>query len=230
MKIKLSAFLKLSFALFALTLCLVGCVKNENTNTYDTKVRFINVIDEKAQDFYLNGIRVATGVGYGSNSSYITAVGDREYSIFAKNTETQIFSDSIKFSLGVGKNYSVYYSKTAATDSILTVLEDNLSRDTASVRLFFINHGYTLNSKVSIRSQSSTFSKILGLGENSGYVKLPANKTSDIYLNLLDSVNVIDTIPFTNFVKGSNNTILIDGINKGSRRGKLRERVIVSSN
>lgn len=170
MKINLSAFLKLSSALFALTLCLVSCVKNENTEDYDTKVRLINVIDEKAQDFYLNGIRVATGVGYGSNSSYITVVGNREYGIFSKNTTTQLVSDSLKYTLGVGKNYSVYYSKTSAADSLLTVLEDDLSRDTASVRLFFINHGYTLGSKVSIRSQSSTFSKILGLGENSGYI------------------------------------------------------------
>lgn len=230
MKIKLSAFLKLSSALFAFTLCLVSCVKNENTNDYDTKVRLINVIDEKAQDFYLNGIRIATAVGYGSNSSYITMVGNKEYNIRTKNTATQSGGDSLKYSLGVGKNYSVYYTKTTATDSLLTVLEDDLTRDTASVRLFFINHGYTLGSRVSIRNQSSTFSKILGLGENSGYIKLPPNKTSDIYLNLLDSVNVIDTILYTNFVKGSNNTILIDGVNKGSRRGKLRERVIVSSN
>lgn len=230
MKIKISAFLKLLFAFFALTLFLVSCVKNENTNDYDTKVRFINLVDERAQDFYLNGIRVATAVGYGSNSSYITAVGDKEYSIFAKNTATQVVSDSLKYSLGVGKNYSVYYSKTTATDSLLTVLEDNLIRDTASVRLFFINLGYTLGSRVSIRNQSSTFSKILGIGENSGYVKLPGNKTSDIYLNLLDSVNVIDTILFTNFVKGSNNTILIDGLNKGNKKGKLQARVIVNSN
>lgn len=229
MKIKLSAFLKLSLAFFAVALFLVSCVKNDNLD-YDTKVRFFNTVDEKAQDFYLNGLKIAPSITYGTNSSYITAVGEKEYNIFARNTTTTLISDSIKYLLKVGRNYSVYYSKTSSTDSILTVLEDDLTRDTAQVTLFFINLGHTLGSKVSIRNESSTFVRTLGLGENSGYIKMPPGKNSKIYLNLLDSLNVIDTISYTSFTKGVKYTILIDGVNKGSRKGKLKERLIVNSN
>ncbi|WP_231463026.1 DUF4397 domain-containing protein [Pedobacter sp. Leaf132] len=228
MKIKLSSNIKFVLVLVIASFS-IACVKNDN-NDYDTRVRFLNAIDQGAQDFYLNGLKVAPAVVYGSSSSYITAAGDKEYNVYARGAGTSSISDSIKYLFSVGKNYTVYYTKKSATDSVLTVLEDDLARDASSVRLFFINLGYNLSSNVNIRNESSSVVKILGPGENSGYIKLPVDADANIYLNLLASPNVTDTILNTNFVKGNTYTIMIDGVNKGTNAGKLQKRVIVSSN
>ncbi|MCZ4223620.1 DUF4397 domain-containing protein [Pedobacter rhodius] len=228
MKIKPILLLKMSVLLVAVCLIL-SCVKTNNLD-FDTKVRFVNTIDEKPQDFYLNEVKSATGISYSANSDYVVAAGDKEYNIFAKNTTTQSVSSSVKYSLKVGRNYSVYYLKKSAMDSVLNVMEDDLTPDTANARLFFINLGYTLGSRVSIRNETSNPVNItLGNGENSGYIKIPTGKNSRLYFNLIDSAQVIDTISYTNFFKGKTYTIIIDGVNKGASKGKLKERLIANN-
>ncbi|MFC4212560.1 DUF4397 domain-containing protein [Pedobacter lithocola] len=226
MKIKPSQFFKIFF--FIGFICLMmSCVKNDNFDL-DTKVRFFNVVDGPGQDFYLNGVRTATGINYSSNSEYIVAFGNKEYSIIAKNTGTQVSSDTIKKTLEVGKNYSVYYVRTSEIDSVLKVFEDDLTPDTAVSRLFFINAGFTLPSRVEIRNETSSFTTSLGNGENSGYIMMPTGKDSKLYFNLVGST-VVDTLSYTNFYKGKTYTIVIDGVNKGNDKGKLRERLIVNN-
>ncbi|RZK11640.1 MAG: DUF4397 domain-containing protein [Flavobacterium sp.] len=228
MKINFPALLTISFVL--LIICLVtSCIKNENLIKGDTKIRFFNTVGELSQDFYLDGKRVSTGIGYGSNTEYTVFEGDKTYNVLSKNTGTKITSDSISQTFSIGKNYSVFYAKTSATDSVLKVYEDDLTPDTSKSRLFFINVGYTLGSRVSIRNETSSFTKTLGNGETSGYIVLPTGKNSKIYLNLADSTSVIDTISYTNFYKGKTYTILIDGVNKGASKGKLKERLIVNN-
>lgn len=228
MKIKSALLLELLF-LFGAGCLITSCAKTDNFDR-DTKVKFFNVVNEAAQDFYLNGNRLATGITYGNNSDYIVAAGDKEYQIIVKNAGTQLGNDTLKYTLGVGKNYSVYYTKTSAKDSVLKVYEDNLTPDTANARLFFINLGYTLKSRVSIRNETSTILKTtLGNGENYGYIVMPVGKNSKLYLNLADSTSVIDTISYTNFFKGKTYTIIIDGVNKGPSIGKLRERLIANN-
>lgn len=209
---------------------LTACVKNENLVKGDTKVRFFNTVDQLAQDFYLNGSRTTstTGISYGSSTDYLVLEGDKQYNILAKNTGTTKTGDSIKYTFNIGKNYSVFHSKSSETDSLLRIYEDNLTPDTANSRLFFINVGYTLGSKVIIKSRTSTLAT-LGNGENSGYIVLKPGFNSKISLNLVDSVNVVDTISYTNFYKGKTYTIVIDGVNKGANKGKLRERLIVNN-
>lgn len=209
-------------------ICLMmACVKNDNFEL-DTKVRFFNVVDGVAQDFYLNGVRVSTGINYDANSDYIVTFGNKEYTIISKNTATQLSNDTVKKTLEVGKNYSVFYSKTTAKDSVLKVLEDDLTPDTSASRLFFINAGFTLPSKVAITNKSSSFSITLGNGETNGYIKMPTGENSELYLNLVGSSDV-DTIPSTNFYKGKTYTIVIDGVNKGNDVGKLKTRLIVNN-
>ncbi|GGI24046.1 DUF4397 domain-containing protein [Pedobacter mendelii] len=228
MKIKPSHFLK-TFLFIGIICLMMSCVKNDNFDL-DTKVRFFNVVDQAAQDFYLSGTRLSTGISYGNNSSYIVAAGDKEYQIIAKNAGMQLGNDTLKYTLDVGKNYSVYYIKTSAKDSVLKVYEDDLTPDTSKSRLFFINVGYTLSSRVSIRNEDSKIiNTTLGNGEKSGYIIIPTGKNSKLYFNLTDSTGVIDTISYTNFYKGKTYTILIDGVNKGTSTGKLRERLIVNN-
>jgi len=228
MKIRLFPLIKI--LLFPLIAFLItSCVKSDNLD-FDTKVRFINAIDQRPQDFYLNNVKSATSISYNANSEYIVAAGNKEYTVSAKTTGTQSVSGTSKYLFSVGKNYSVYYHKKSETDSVLHILEDNLTPDTANARLFFINLGYTLNSKVSITNEKSTALNItLGNGENSGYRIIPIGKNSKLYLNLIDSAQVIDTISYTNFFKGKTYTIIIDGVNKGTSKGKLRERLIVNN-
>jgi len=229
MKIRLFPLIK--FFLFSLIAFLItSCVKTDNLD-FDTKVRFINAIDQKPQDFYLNNLKSATSISYNNNSEYVVAAGNNEYTVSAKTTGTQSLSSTSKYLFSVGKNYSVYYHKKSEADSVLHILEDNLTPDTANARLFFINLGYTLNSRVSIRNENSvSLNNItLGNGENSGYIKMPVGKNSKLYFNLIDSTQVIDTISYTNFFKGKTYTIIIDGVNKGPNKGKLRERLIVNN-
>jgi len=226
---RVKSFLLFRFLFLFGAICLVtSCIKSDNTDL-DTKVRFFNVIDEAAQDFYLNKVLVSSSIGYGSNSSYIVTAADKIYTVFAKNTGTQNLSDSISETLKVGRNYSVYYYKSSAKDSLLKVIEDDLTPSKDSARILFINLSYTLASKVSIRNETSSLNFPLGNGESSGYVKVPIAKSSKLSFNLGDSTNVIDTISYTNFNKGKTYTILIDGINKGGSKGKLRERLIANN-
>lgn len=227
MNIKSSTLFRLLFLFGAISL-IMSCAKSDNTD-YDAKVRFFNVVNQASQDFYLNGVKLSTGISYGSNSDYIVTAADKDYNIFAKNTGTTVVSDSIKSKLLVGRNYSVYYYKTSALDSVLKVYEDNLTPDTSKSRLFFINLGYTLNSRVMIRNETSSFAITLGNGESSGYINIPTGVSSKLYLNLTDSTSVVDTISYTNFYKGKTYTILIDGVSKGASTGKLRERLIANN-
>lgn len=229
MNFKAFTFLKLSF-LFAVVCLITGCVKNDNLIKGDTKIRFFNNVEQLSQDFYLNGIRntTTTGISYGNSTDYLVFEGDKEYNISAKNTGTTKIGDSIRYTFGIGKNYSVFHAKTSETDSLIRVYEDNLTPDTANARLFFINLGYTLGSKVVIKSRTSTLATLAN-GENSGYVVLPPGLNSKIFLNLVDSISVIDTISYTNFYKGKTYTIIIDGVNKGANKGKLKERLIVNN-
>ena len=228
MKIRLFPLIKI--LLFLLVAFLItSCVKSDNLD-FDTKVRFINAIDQKPQDFYLNNVKSATSISYNANSDYLVAAGDKEYTVSAKTTGTQSVSSTSKYLFSVGRNYSVYYHKKSETDSVLHILEDDLTPDTANARLFFINLGYTLNSRVSITNEKSASLNItLGNGENSGYRIMPVGKNSKLYFNLIDSAQVIDTISYTNFFKGKTYTIIIDGVNKGPNKGKLRERLIVNN-
>ncbi|KQR70545.1 hypothetical protein ASF92_11300 [Pedobacter sp. Leaf176] len=228
MKVRLFPLFKI-LLLMAIAFLVTSCAKSDNQDL-DTKVRFINVIDEKPQDFYLNNVKSATSISYNGNSDYIVPAGDKEYTIFAKNTGSQSVSDSLKYFFSVGRNYSVYYHKKSEKDSVLHILEDNLTPDTANARLFFINLGHTLNSRVSIKNENSNpVNLTLANGENSGYIKIPVGKNSKLYFNLIDSAQVIDTISYTNFFKGKTYTIIIDGVNKGANKGKLRERLIVNN-
>lgn len=228
MKTRLFPLIKiLLFPLVAFSI--TSCVKSDNLD-FDTKVRFINAIDQKPQDFYLNNVKSATSISYSANSDYIVAAGDKDYTVSSKTTGTQLVSGTSKYLFSVGKNYSVYYHKKSETDSILHILEDNLTPDTANARLFFINLGYTLNSRVSIRNENSIpLNVTLGNGESSGYITMPVGKNSKLYFNLIGSAQVIDTISYTNFFKGKTYTIILDGVNKGTDKGKLRERLIVNN-
>lgn len=229
MNFKAFTFLKL-FVLFVAVCLITACVKNDNSIKGDTKVRFFNNVEQLSQDFYLNGIRRATttGISYGASTEYLVYEGSKEYSVLAKNTGTAKIGDSIQYTFGVGKNYSVFYTKTSENDSLLRVYEDDLTPDAANARLFFINLGYTLNSKVVVKSRTSTLATLAN-GENSGYIILPPGLNSKIFLNLVDSTSVIDTISYTNFFKGKTYTIVIDGVNKGANKGKLKERLIVNN-
>ena len=208
-------------------ICLItACVKSDNTDL-DTKVRFINVVDGASQDFYLNNVLVSNSVGYGTNSAYAVTAADKLYTILAKNTGTQNVSDSISEKLRVGRNYSVYYYKTSPQDSLLKIYEDDLTPNGDSARVLFINLGYTLRSKVNIKTPAMTTT--LGFGEKTGYISLKADSTSKMSFNLVDSANVVDVIVPTIFSKGKTYTILIDGVTKGVGTGKLRERLITNN-
>ncbi|MFC3559628.1 hypothetical protein [Pedobacter jamesrossensis] len=229
MMFKVASFLKLSFLLAGICL-IAACVKNDNLIKGDSKIRFFNYVGELSQDFYMSGIRRATttGITYGNSTEYLIYEGDKEYNILAKNTGTTKISDSLKYKFDIGKNYSVFYSKASETDSLLRVYEDNLTPDTANSRLFFINLGYTLGSKVVIKDRTSLLATLAN-GENSGYVVLKPGINAKISLNLVDSASVIDTISHTNFYKGKTYTIIIDGVAKGANKGKLKERLIVNN-
>ncbi|WP_316832182.1 DUF4397 domain-containing protein [Pedobacter aquatilis] len=224
MQVKPALLLKLSFLTGAMCLML-SCAKSDNVD-YDTKVKFYNVINEASQDFYLNGVKLSTSIGYGSNSDYIVAAGDKSYNVFARNTGTTLISDSIKTTFAIGKNYSVYYYKTSAADSVLVVYEDDLTPNADMAKVQVINLGYTLGSKVNIKNRNSTVTLSIGPNEKSDYFFLPIDTNSRLSFNLADSTNVVDTISYTNFYKGKTYTILIDGVNKGASKGKLRERLI----
>lgn len=210
---------------------ITSCIKNENDVAGDTKIRFYNfVLSDTSQDFYIDSLRLATSIAYGSSSSYLLvpikdATKGRNVKIISKISSQKNTNNSIEKLLELGRFYSVYYTREKPTDSLLKFYEDDLTiSNKEKAKVQFLNLGYTLKSKVNIRNESGAIQLNLGYGEKSDYFLVDVDKGSSIYSNVTDSIRA-DTILYTRFSKGKVYTILIDG----SRIGKLQQQLIVNN-
>lgn len=224
--------MKNSFALVSklITLALFmvfvsSCIKSNDFIKGDAKVRFYNTVETSLpQDFYLNADRFGTAVRYGANTPYVVVPGDSAivYKIVAKNTSSTAGpSAAFDYTFNIGKNYSVFYTKSSVSDSLLYIRQDDVTPDTAVAKVFIINLGYSLKKPVQVRDSTNTAAKkVLAYKDNSGYLKLnPA--TTRLYFTITDSTTK-DSLPGRNFFKGKIYTILLDG----SQTGDLRTRLI----
>lgn len=221
------------FLLLTLAVLISSCIKNDNLIEGDAKVRiFNNIISDTTRNFYFNGAAFnsqsgQTALATGTNSSYFVVEADKEYEIDSRNSITSVSNSTIKQAFGLGRNYSVFYTKSdslPATKAKLIVYEDTVRQNLNFAQIIFINMGYTLGSKVVIKDRAESFKEILGYGEKSGYRQITdigKSKTS-IVLNLVDSAGVQDSISYTNFVKGKVYTVIIEG----AKNGKLKERLV----
>ncbi len=214
------------FLLCVLT-ALTACIKNNDLIEGQSKIRFHNMaVGTISQDFFLDSVRYAPSIAYGSSSAYIVVPGNRTYSVLSKNTGRNGTITSLKQALKVGSNYSVFFAKKSATDSLLYFFEDDLKSDTTQgSKLLFLNLGYTLKSKVVLRDSLKSINQNLGYGEKTPYVFIKFNNKNPLYVNLVDSADVIDTIKASNFYKGKVYTILFDG----SKTGKLQTKIIANN-
>lgn len=233
---KHSQFVIPKILLFLSTLLLLSaCIKNDSTIAGDAKVIFSNYVSTGlSKDFYLDSVKYGSSVSYGSSTAYVVIPVNtylpegQTYKFSAKNFNTTLgLKGSLSQLIKIGKNYSVFYTKTKGTtpDSLLLFHEDDLKPDVNNTRLFFINLGYTLGSKVVIRDSLNTFTKTLDYGEMTDYIPVRFAGKNKIYVNLVDSANVVDTLKSNRFSTGKIVTIVLDG-NKG---GKLLERLIANN-
>jgi len=220
---------------FAGSLLLSSCIKNNSNIAGDAKIIFANYVSTGlSKDFYLDSIKYGAGISYGSSSSYVvvpvnTFLPDGQtykFSVKDLNT-TSTLKGSLSQLVKIGKNYTVFYTKNKnnPADSLLLIHEDDLSLDPNRTRLFFINLGYTLGSKVVIRDSLNTFNKTLDYGEMTDYIPVRFGGKNKIYVNLVDSVNVVDTLRANSFSVNKVVTIVLDG----TRGGKLLERLIANN-
>lgn len=224
------------FLLFFIALVISSCIKNDGSIIGDAKVRiFNNVISDTSKNFYFNGflynsIANQTALATSTNSSYLVVVADKEYTIDARNSLTGVSNSSVKGTFGLGRNYSIYYSKAdtlPTTKPTMVIYEDTVRQNLNVAQILFINMGSTLKSKVQITDRTKSFTEILGYGEKSGYrkiIEVGRSKTS-LVLNLVDSTGVEDTISYTNFAKGKVYTVIIEG----AKSGKLKERLVANN-
>lgn len=218
--------LLLSFA----ALMLVSCIKNDNIIDGDAKVKFHNSVQTGvAQDFFFNGVSYTSALTYGSSTDYVIIPirgknTGQEYTIISKNTKTINATDTIKETLKIGKNYSIFYKKTSDKDSSMFFHEDDVSINVDSAnlaKLQFINLGYTLKGKVNIYNLNKKYNRTLSNGEMTEYIYVPIDLNAKVFLKIIDSAK-IDTITASSFIKGKTYTILIDG----SKTGVLQQRLI----
>ena len=217
----------LMLAVFAMFIS--SCIKNNDFIKGDAKVKFYNTVQGGvSQDFYLGPDRYGSAVSYGNNTPYVIVPGDSaiKYKVIAKNTASPTAGPnaSLDYSFNIGKNYSVFYTKSPANDSLLYIKQDDVAQDTGKVKIFIINLGYTLKSKIQIRdSLNYIVPSSLSFKENSGYLKLNP-KGLRIYIKLADSTRE-DSVVGKNLTKGKVYTVLIDG----SKIGKLQTRLITEN-
>ena len=224
-------FVQLAFLTASIAM-LNACIKNKNFVEGDAKIKFYNnVIGSKSQIFYINGSLTTDGsnpyvdkfgLGYGGSTAYLIAPGNQTFKIFVKNANALDAHTTGDISLGIGENYSVFYTKKNASDSSLFIIKEDLTPDTSKTKLLFVNLGYTLKSKVIVRDSLNSFTKTLGYGEKSDYLFLKFAGKNKLYFNLVDSAGVVDTLKSSNFYKGKVYTVLLEG----SNNGKLKERLI----
>lgn len=181
-----------------------------------------------AQDFYLGPDRYGSAVIYGAYTPYVIVPGDSaiKYNVIAKNTASPTAGPnaSMDYSFNIGKNYSVFYTKSSEKDSLLYIKQDDVTPDPDKAKVYILNLGYTLGSKVSIRDSLNAFAqRDLGYKENSGYLKLDP-KLFRIYFKQIDSTRE-DSLVGTPLLKGKVYTVLIDG----SKTGKMQIRLITEN-
>ncbi len=229
---KVNSFLIPKLVLLAFTtICISACIKNDNFIRGDAKVRiFNNVINDTSRNFFFNNVLLQTALTYNTNSAYLVVEGDKNYTIEAKNNITSAASGSLvlRDSFRLGKNYSIYYTKDDSLPSTvpkMLMFEDEVKQNINEARVMFINLGYTLGSNVHFRSEDRKVDLTLKKGDKTEYISFPnVNSNARLYFNLVDSTTVIDTISYTNFVKGRVYTILFDG----TRAGKVKYRVVTN--
>lgn len=223
---------KLSFILLAVVL-FSACIKNDNFIKGDAKVRIFNtIISDTSRNFYFNqalfnSVSGVSALATSTNSSYFVVEAEKEYEIDSRNSVTGASNSSIKETFALGKNYSIFYTKSdslAATKPRMIVYQDTLKQDNETARIMFLNLGYTLGSKVNIVDKGGNVYGRLGYGEKTDYKEIKdigKSKTS-IVLNLVDSAGVQDSISFNNFSKGKVYMVIIEG----AKNGKLKERLV----
>ncbi|MET4081591.1 hypothetical protein ABIB40_001540 [Pedobacter sp. UYP30] len=224
MKNKFGVVLGLLLMVFS-ALFISSCIKNSDFIKGDAKVKFYNTVqNSKSQDFYLGADRYGSQVAYGANTPYVIVPGDSaiKYNVTAKNTASPGAGPnaSIESSFNIGKNYSVFYTKSSAKDSLLYIKQDDITPDPDKAKVFIINLGYTLGSKVSVRDSSMVLpTTSIGYGEKIGYVKLDPALTR-LYFHQVDSTRV-DSVAGSKLYKGKVYTILIDGSVTGAMQTRL---------
>ncbi|TCD11102.1 hypothetical protein EZ449_06305 [Pedobacter frigidisoli] len=221
------------FLLFFIALVISSCIKNDGSIIGDAKVRVFNtVISDTTRNFYFNNalfnsVSAVSALATSTNSSYFVVEAEKEYTIDSRNTITGVSNSSSKETFALGKNYSIYYTKSDSlptTKPKMFIYQDTVRQNLNVAQVMFINYGYTLGSKVMITDRTKSFTETLGYGEKSGYrqiIEVGRSKTS-LVLNLIDSTGVEDTISYTNFAKGKVYTVIIEG----AKNGKLKERLV----
>lgn len=222
----------LPFILFAIVL-FSSCIKNDNFIVGDSKVRIFNtIISDTSTNFYFNealfnSVSGVTALATSTNSSYFVVEADKEYKIDSRNSVTGTSNSEIKEMFALGKNYSIYYTKTDSlpgTKPKLIIFQDEVRQNDKMAQIIFINYGYTLRSKVIITDRKKTFTETIGYGEKTGYRQIldVDSSKSTIFLNLVDSTGVRDSISFRNLAKGKVYTVIIEG----AKNGKMKQRLV----
>ncbi|WP_029275388.1 DUF4397 domain-containing protein [Pedobacter borealis] len=225
------------FLLLILAVLISSCIKNDNLIEGDAKVRYFqSVVTDTTQNFFLNGIQSGASTTYGSNSNYVVVAGDSTYAITSKNinTGTDVASTSYKFEIGA--NYSVFYTrKTTSSPPQLTVFKDDVKQNLDSVKLTFLNLGYTLGSDVIVKDDGGAFPQFtMKYGDRLSHTikvskatKISFALTTPIstqpILNTLDSLATSTTASKSLAIsKGVVYTVLLDG----TKLGELQVRLV----
>jgi hypothetical protein len=224
--------------LFFPVLMIFSCIKNDNFIKGDAKIRYFQAaVTDTTQNFFLKGVQSGASTVYGSNSNYLVVAGDSSYTITSRNINTGVDVASTNYKFAIGANYSIYYTrKTTTSPPVLTVFQDNVKQSLDSVKLTFLNLGYTLGSKVIIQDDGKAFDTFnMQYGDRISHtIKLSKatriSFTLETPVSTQPSVNALDSLPTTTsksiaISKGLVYTVLLDGTKKGELQMRL-----VSSN
>jgi len=224
--------------LFFPVLMIFSCIKNDNFIKGDAKIRYFqSAVTDTTQNFFLKGVQSGASTVYGSNSNYLVVAGDSSYTITSRNINTGVDVASTTQKFDIGANYSIYYTrKTTTSPPELTVFQDNVKQSLDSVKLTFLNLGYTLGSKVIIQDDGKAFDTFnMQYGDRISHT-IKLSKATRISFALVTPVstqppvNALDSLPTTTsksiaISKGLVYTVLLDGTKKGELQMRL-----VSSN
>jgi len=213
---------------------LFSCIKNDNFIKGDAKIRYFHsAVTDTVQNFFLRGIQSGASTAYGSNSNYIVVAGDSTYTITSRNINTanDVASTTNKFEIGA--NYSIFYTRKTATSSPeLTVFKDDVKQNLDSVKLTFLNLGYTLGSNVIVKDDGGAFPQFtMKYGDRLSHT-IKLTKTTRISFALESPiatqppVNALDSLPTATsksiaITKGLVYTVLLDGTKKNELQMRL---------
>jgi hypothetical protein len=206
---------KILFLCLSAVALLSSCVKKNVSPTGDAHVRFVNAIPNSFnQDFFINTDKVASGIAFPTQSSYVAYTAGIN-ALSCANVGTGISNLTYNYGTAIGDYATVFFFRSFSGELISGGLKDDMTPPpTGKARVRFVNvHNYLNNSfKVTITGGATLFNDLIFSNASAYFDVAPGTTFTATAITVTNPV-VIDFNPqagkiYTVWINGTSATEL----------------------